>query len=85
MAPPEKAEFAYNQIQVFVAIIIALLTAIDQYLKYKETSSQIFPEKNNGADNHCSHRRYIDSCFGDVNYKKETYGFHGCHLDCRGL
>ena len=33
MAPPEKAEFSYNQIMVFIAIIIAVLTAVTQYLK----------------------------------------------------
>ena len=35
IAPPEKAEFTYNQIHVFVAIIIAVLTAVTQYLKWK--------------------------------------------------
>ena len=34
IAPPEDAEFAYNQIQIFVAIVIRLLTAITQYFKH---------------------------------------------------
>ncbi|GAO44474.1 cytochrome c biogenesis protein CcsA [Flavihumibacter petaseus] len=37
-AAPEDAEFAYNKIQIFVAIVIALLTAFGQYLKYKKTT-----------------------------------------------
>ena len=37
IAPPEDAAFAHNQVQVFVAIIIGLLTAVGQYLKFKET------------------------------------------------
>lgn len=45
IAPPEDAEFAYNSIQVYVAIIIALLTGIGQYLKYKETPPKYFRKK----------------------------------------
>jgi cytochrome c-type biogenesis protein CcmF len=45
IAPPEDPEFAYNGIQVYVAIIIGLLTAIAQYLKYKETSAGYFWKK----------------------------------------
>ena len=37
IAPPEDVEFSYNKIVVLVAIIIGLLTAITQYLKYKDT------------------------------------------------
>ncbi len=45
IAPSEDPEFAYNSIQVYVAVIIALLTAIGQYLKYKETSAKYFWKK----------------------------------------
>lgn len=45
IAPPEDAEFAYNSIQVYVAIIVAALTAISQYLKYKNTPGQYFWKK----------------------------------------
>lgn len=34
---PEDAEFTHNQIQIFVAILIGILTATIQYLKYKDT------------------------------------------------
>jgi cytochrome c-type biogenesis protein CcmF len=37
-APPEDIEFAYNKVIVLVAIILGLLTAITQYLKYKDTT-----------------------------------------------
>ena len=37
MAPPEDVEFSYNKVMVLVAIIIGLLSAITQYLKYKTT------------------------------------------------
>ncbi len=45
IAPPEDAEYAYNSIQVYVAIILALLTAVTQYLKYKETGRGYFWKK----------------------------------------
>jgi cytochrome c-type biogenesis protein CcmF len=45
IAPPEDAEFAYNSIQVYVAIIVAVLTAISQYFKYKKTEAGFFWKK----------------------------------------
>ena len=45
IAPPEDAAFAHNQVQVFVAIIIGLLTAVGQYLKFKGTTGDYFKEK----------------------------------------
>ncbi len=45
IAPPEDAEHSYNSIQIYVAIIIALLTAITQYLKYRTTSRAYFWKK----------------------------------------
>ena len=45
IAPPEDAAFAHNQVQVFVAIIIGLLTAVGQYLKFKGTTGDYFKDK----------------------------------------
>jgi len=45
IAPPEDAAFAHNQVQVFVAIIIGLLTAIGQYLKFKGTTGDYIKQK----------------------------------------
>jgi cytochrome c-type biogenesis protein CcmF len=45
IAPPEDAAFAHNQVQVFVAIIIGMLTATGQYLKYKGTTKAFFIQK----------------------------------------
>ena len=45
MAPAQDVEFSYNRIQIFIAIIIGLLTAIGQYLKYKETGTKYFFKK----------------------------------------
>ena len=38
-AAPEDVEFSYNKIQIFVAIVIGLLTAFAQYLKYKKSGN----------------------------------------------
>ena len=35
IAPSEDPAFAHNQVQIFVAIIVGILTAIGQYLKFK--------------------------------------------------
>lgn len=44
-AQPEDAEFTHNQIQIFVAIIIGLLTGAVQYLKYKNTPKTFIQKK----------------------------------------
>ncbi len=75
IAPPEKTEFSYNQIQVFVAIIIAVLTAITQYLKYKETSTKYFLKKILLPTIISAVAATLVLGFGNVNYKKETVGY----------
>ncbi|ULT42300.1 hypothetical protein KRR40_01275 [Niabella defluvii] len=44
-APGENDEFNYNKIQVLVAFVIGILTAITQYLKYKATDTRFFWNK----------------------------------------
>ncbi|MDZ4794656.1 MAG: cytochrome c biogenesis protein CcsA [Bacteroidota bacterium] len=75
MAPPEKAEFMYNQIHVFVAIIIAVLTAVTQYLKYKTTTTQYFLKKIAVPTAIAAVIATLILGIGKVNYQKETYGF----------
>lgn len=41
----DDAEFFYNRIQIFVAIVLGILTAATQYLKYKTTSRPYFWKK----------------------------------------
>ncbi len=45
IAAPEEAEFSYNKVVVLVAIIIGLLTAVSQYLKYKHTPNAYLLKK----------------------------------------
>jgi len=44
-APGENSEFKYNQIQVLVAMIVGILTAISQYFRYKQTPAQQLMKK----------------------------------------
>ncbi|MCX8019518.1 MAG: cytochrome c biogenesis protein CcsA [Chitinophagaceae bacterium] len=70
-APAEDAEFSYNSIQIYIAILVAVLTGSVQYLKYKSTKASFFRKKI-----------FIPSLisltlalpvllFGDVNYTKK--------------
>ncbi|GAA0547567.1 cytochrome c biogenesis protein CcsA [Chitinophaga japonensis] len=45
MAPPLEPEFHYNKIQIWVAIVVGLLTAIVQFLKYKDTPRKQVTQK----------------------------------------
>ena len=75
IAPPEDAEFAYNQIQVFVAIVVGLLTAITQYFKYKDTPKAFFRQKIWVPTLVALLIALCISMFGHVNYDKKGPGF----------
>jgi cytochrome c-type biogenesis protein CcmF len=45
MAPPLEPEFHYNKIQIWIAIVIGILTACIQYLKYKDTEKRFFTKR----------------------------------------
>ncbi len=77
IAPPEDAEFAYNSIQVYVAVIIGLLTAITQYLKYKETSGKYFWKKIVVPTLLSVIAATLIIMYGDINYRKQGAGFLG--------
>jgi cytochrome c-type biogenesis protein CcmF len=77
IAPPEDAEFAYNSIQVYVAVIIGLLTAITQYLKYKETSGKYFWKKIGMPTVIAIVAATLVLLYGDINYNKKGPVFLG--------
>ncbi|HVI49383.1 MAG TPA: cytochrome c biogenesis protein CcsA [Chitinophaga sp.] len=45
IAPPSDSIFHYNKIQIWIAIVLGILTAIVQYLKYKDTPRGVFTRK----------------------------------------
>jgi cytochrome c-type biogenesis protein CcmF len=71
----EDKEFPYNRIQIFVAVVIGILTAISQYLKYKNTSKAYFTKKLLWATLISVLVSASISYFGHVNYNKYGYGF----------
>ncbi|HRH61195.1 MAG TPA: cytochrome c biogenesis protein CcsA, partial [Chitinophagaceae bacterium] len=75
IATPEDVEFSYNQVQVFVAIIIGLLTAATQYLKYKNTPKQFFTKKIWLPTLIALAASVCISIFGSINYTKQGAGF----------
>ena len=45
IAPPEDVEFSYNKVAALIAIVIGMLTAVTQYLKYKTTGKDYLLKK----------------------------------------
>ena len=75
VAPPEDREFAYNRIQVFIAIIIGILTAVTQYLKYKNTDDRFFGKKIFRSTVLSVALAAFISIEGNINYDKQGIGF----------
>ncbi len=71
IAPPEDPEFAYNSIQVYVAVIVGLLTAVSQYLKYRETSGSFFWKKIGIPTLIAAAAATAILLFGDINYTRK--------------
>ncbi len=76
-AAPEDEEMAYNQIQIFVAIIIGLLTAVSQYLKYKNTTGKAFWKKIGVPTAISVVLAALVLGFGNINYEKHGPGYLG--------
>jgi len=75
IAPPTDIEFSYNRIQIFIAIIIGLLTGTGQYLKYKETGSQYFMKKIGWPFLFSAIASGLILSFGNINYEKYGIGY----------
>jgi len=74
-APPQDVEFSYNRIQIFIAIIIGLLTAFGQYLKYKGTNTPYFFKRIGLPFFISIVISGLILAFGNVNYDKYGIGF----------
>jgi cytochrome c-type biogenesis protein CcmF len=68
-------EFAYNRIEVFIAILLGLFTAIAQYLKYKNTKKDTFLKKIALPTAIALVISILISIFGEVRYDKYGMGF----------
>src|SRR5205085_10188426 len=75
IAAPDDVEFAYNRIQVFVAIVIGSLTASVQYLKYKQTSRSFLWKKLGVPTIVAAVLARLVLVFGNINYVDKGVGF----------
>jgi cytochrome c-type biogenesis protein CcmF len=75
VAMPEDTMFSYNQIQVFIAIIIGVLTAIGQYFKYRNTDKKVFYKKIAIPTGIALAISLCISFFGNINYTEKGVGF----------
>jgi cytochrome c-type biogenesis protein CcmF len=75
VAEPEDPAFSYNQIQVFIAIIIGVLTAITQYFKYKNTDKKAFYKKILTPTIIALIISLCISLIGNINYDEKGAGF----------
>ncbi|HEU4574042.1 MAG TPA: cytochrome c biogenesis protein CcsA [Chitinophagaceae bacterium] len=75
IAAPEDVEFAYNRVQIFVAIVVGALTAITQYLKYRQTAPGFFRKKILAPTIVSIVLASLILAFGNINYDKHGAGF----------
>ncbi len=71
----DEPEFAYNRIEIFIAVILGALTAITQYLKYKQTTRSFFVKKIWLPTLIALVIAVLVSLFGDIRYDKYGTGF----------
>lgn len=71
----EDPEGFHNQVQVFVAIIVGVLTAITQYFKYRSTSKTFFFRKIGTPTVIALLIAACISIWGGIDYEKKGIGF----------
>lgn len=75
IAPPKEVEYSYNSIMIWVSIIIGMLTAVGQYLKYKETGTRYFFRKMAVPFILSVIAAALVLAFGNINYEKYGIGY----------
>ncbi|HVE62016.1 MAG TPA: hypothetical protein VNA26_09360, partial [Chitinophagaceae bacterium] len=73
----EDTAFAYNRSQIFVAIILGLLTAITQYFKYKATPGKSIGKKLVLPTTVAIIVAALVLGFGNINYREYGIGYLG--------
>jgi cytochrome c-type biogenesis protein CcmF len=71
----EDVEYVYNRIMVLVAVIIGILTAFTQYLKYKQTDSKYYWSKMWMPLSISIIAFILIAYFGEIRYDKYGIGF----------
>ena len=73
----EDVVFSYNRVIIFVAVIIGILTATAQYLKYKQTDLRYFRKKITWPTLISLVISTLVIAFGNINYRDHGAGFLG--------
>ncbi|WP_407520695.1 cytochrome c biogenesis protein CcsA [Lacibacter sp. MH-610] len=76
-APAADIEYSYNKVLILFTFVIAILTAITQYLKYKQTPGSSFWKSILWATILSLAVSLAISIFGEINYNKYGIGFLG--------
>jgi cytochrome c-type biogenesis protein CcmF len=76
-APAADIEYSYNKVLLLFAFVIGLLTAIGQYLKYKQTAGNSFIKSILVPTVIALFASLAISIWGDINYNKYGIGFLG--------
>ncbi|MFI5152936.1 MAG: cytochrome c biogenesis protein CcsA [Chitinophagales bacterium] len=71
----EDTAFSYNRIEIFIAIILGILTAVTQYFKYKDTPRQLFGKRLIFPLIVALLISILISVFGGIHYDKYGTGF----------
>lgn len=72
IAPPSDGMFHYNKIQIWIAIVLGVLTAVVQYMKYKDTPKGVFTRRIAIPTILSLVITGLIGVFGNINYN--TYG-----------
>ncbi|HXB96276.1 MAG TPA: cytochrome c biogenesis protein CcsA, partial [Puia sp.] len=75
VAPGDDQAFSYNRIEIFIAILIGVLTAVTQYLKYKGTTTAVFMKKIGWPTAIALVISILICIFGRIHYDKYGIGF----------
>lgn len=71
----QDVEYVYNRVMILVAFVLGILTAITQYLKYKDTSGKYFLGKIIKPSLIALVIAALISYFGNISYDKNGLGF----------
>jgi cytochrome c-type biogenesis protein CcmF len=74
-APSADVEYSYNKVLILFSFVIGLLTAITQYLKYKQTSRSVFIKSIWLPTALSLIVSLVISIFGNINYNKYGIGY----------
>lgn len=75
IAPPSDGVFHFNKIQIWIAIVVGLLTAVVQYMKYKDTPKGFFSRKIAVPTVISLVITGLIGIFGNINYDAYGAGF----------